>query len=96
MDVREQVAMQRAVAKLQALGSRLGFPHQSAIRGADNTVGLRELRPRAGRSRWRLLYSALRTDTFIVLAIAPEAHVSKRRFRTAVVKASARFAELGQ
>ncbi len=40
-------------AKLGAYGPLLGYPHTSAVRGAE---GLRELRPRAGRSAWRALY----------------------------------------
>jgi hypothetical protein len=48
----EEVAMLHAVEKLEAVGPRLGSPHSSAVQG-DAGQGLRELRPRAGRSRWR-------------------------------------------
>ncbi len=45
----EEVALRTVMEKLEALGSRLPFPHQSAVRGAS----VRELRPRSGRSPWR-------------------------------------------
>jgi len=44
----ERAAIDHARDKLEVLGESLPFPHQSAVRGAR---GLRELRPRAGRSR---------------------------------------------
>ncbi|MGH8987201.1 MAG: hypothetical protein ACRDXC_01200, partial [Acidimicrobiales bacterium] len=46
---RERRALHNATLKLQAIGSALGYPHTSAVQGAS---GLRELRPRAGRSPW--------------------------------------------
>ena len=49
----ERAALINADAKLSAYGPQLGYPHTSAVRAAD---GLRELRPRAGRSAWRALY----------------------------------------
>ena len=49
----EQAALDHAVEKLAALGPRLPYPHQSAVQGQR---GLRELRPRGGRSPWRALY----------------------------------------
>src|SRR4051794_16922865 len=49
----ERTAVIRAVEKLEAFGPQLGYPHTSAVRGH---AGLRELRPRAGRSPWRALY----------------------------------------
>ena len=48
----EEVALRTVMEKLEALGSRLPFPHQSAVRGAS----VRELRPRSGRSPWRAFY----------------------------------------
>ena len=46
----ERNALLHAVEKLEAFGPSLGFPHSSGVQGFP---GLRELRPRAGRSRWR-------------------------------------------
>lgn len=43
----ERNALLHAVDKLEAFGPQLGFPHTSAVQGFS---GLRELRPRAGRS----------------------------------------------
>jgi len=48
LPVKERAAMDSALAKLDALGLSLPFPHQSNVQGG---AGLRELRPRAGRSR---------------------------------------------
>ncbi|MGH3697530.1 MAG: type II toxin-antitoxin system RelE/ParE family toxin [Pseudonocardiaceae bacterium] len=53
MPAGERHALYNAVAKLQAIGPDLGYPHTSAVQGAYQ---LRELRPRAGRSPWRGLY----------------------------------------
>src|SRR5450756_1884987 len=49
----ERNALIHAVEKLAAFGPQLGYPHTSAVQGF---TGLRELRPRAGRSPWRALY----------------------------------------
>jgi hypothetical protein len=76
----EQVALDHAVEKLAALGPRLPYPHQSAVQGQQ---GLRELRPRGGRSPWRALYER-RGSAFVVGAVAPEAEVNPRGFDRAV------------
>jgi hypothetical protein len=76
----EQAALDHAAEKLAALGPRLPYPHQSAVKGQR---GLRELRPRGGRSPWRALYER-RGGAFVVAAIAPEAEVDSRGFDRAV------------
>lgn len=86
----ERAALQTAFEKLEALGAQLPFPHQSAVRGAP---GFRELRPRAGRSRWRALYRQI-GKAMVVLAIGPEAQVDRRGFDRAVSQARERFAEI--
>jgi len=48
----EEVALRTVMAKLEALGSRLSFLHQNAVRGAT----VRELRPRSVRSPRSALY----------------------------------------
>lgn len=88
-DVSERLAIQTAVEKLEALGDRLQFPHQSGVKGSK----VRELRPRAGRSRWRRLYARVRR-TFVIVAVAPEAQIDKRRFDRAVAAAEARLSEI--
>lgn len=87
----ERAAMIHTVEKLGALGPRLPFPHQSSVRGTAGS--LRELRPRAGRSRWRGLYDR-RGDTFVVAAIGPEAGVDRRGFDRAVAAALRRLDEI--
>lgn len=81
--------MINADAKLAAFGPQLGYPHSSAVRG----VGLRELRPRGGRSAWRALYQRV-GDVFVVAAVGPEAQVDPRRFQRACERALARLAEV--
>lgn len=85
--------MEHAVEKLKAAGPRLRHPHSSAVQG-EAGKGLRELRPRAGRSRWRPLYRRVTPDTFAILAVGPEAQVDSRGFDAAVARAAKRFEEL--
>ena|SRR5712692_7752681 len=82
----EHVAMLNAIAKLEAIGPTLGYPHTSQVQGAD----LRELRPRAGRSPWRAFYRRV-GDVLRVGAIGPEAQVKPRLFLAAVKRASSRL-----
>lgn len=67
----ERRAVMNAVAKLEVFGDQLGSPHTSQVKGSR--AGLRELRPRSGRSPWRALYRRL-GDGLVVLAIGPEAN----------------------
>ena len=94
-DAKERVAIQHALQKLEAEGPRLRFPHQSGASGGEGQ-GLRELRPRAGRSRWRPIFRRVRPDTYVILAIGPEAQVDRRGFDAAVRRASKRLTDLGR
>lgn len=76
--------------KLEALGPTLSYPHCSNVQGAAR---LRELRPRAGRSRWRAFYRQI-GDAYIVAAISPEAQVNPRGFRRATAAAEQRADEV--
>ena len=78
LPARERQALYSATLKLQAIGSALGYPHTSAVQG---TSGLRELRPRAGRSPWRALYRLV-GQRFVIAAVAPEAQHDPRRHST--------------
>jgi hypothetical protein len=53
----ERRAVMNAVAKLEVFGDQLGSPHTSQVKGSR--AGIRELRPRSGRSLWRALYRRL-------------------------------------
>ncbi len=86
----EKVAILHAVEKLSALGPGLPYPHQSNVQGAE---GLRELRPRQGRSRWRAFYCRV-GDVFVIAAIGSEAAVDKRGFARAVQAAQQRCAQI--
>jgi hypothetical protein len=86
----ERTAIYNAVRKLEALGPDLPYPHSSDAKGAP---GLRELRPRAGRSPWRPLYTRV-AGKFVIAAIAPEAEKDPRGFRRACQRATERLSEL--
>lgn len=79
--------MDHAVEKLEAMGMRLPFPHQSDVRGARN---LRELRPRSGRSPWRA-FTGGSGRPFVIGAVGPEAAVDRRGFDRAVRVAERRL-----
>lgn len=87
----EQVAIDAARRKLEIEGPRLPYPHQSKVKGSKS---LRELRPRAGRSIWRPLYTQVSAETFLIAAIAPEAKKEKRGFVRAVRLAERRIGEV--
>jgi hypothetical protein len=78
-DQAEAGALKQAVRVLTSADDLVGFPWTSAVRGAK---GLRELRPRAGRSRYRILYRR-KGDVLVLLGIAPEASTDPRRFNRA-------------
>lgn len=88
-DIREKVALDRVITKLREFGERLQFPHTSAVRGSK--IGLRELRPRAGRSPWRCFYGRV-GEVLLVGAIGPEAQADWRGFDAAVRRAEERIA----
>lgn len=80
---RERFALRSAIEKLMAAAGPLGYPHTSDVRGAK---GLRELRPRQGRSRVRAFYARV-GDQLVIAAIGPEAQVNRRDFDRAVAVA---------
>lgn len=86
----ERVAIQHAVEKLEALGPQLPYPRSSDVRNAPR---LRELRPRAGRSRWRPLYARVGQE-FVIAAIAPDGETDPRRFAKACAVAGERLAKV--
>jgi hypothetical protein len=90
LPARERSALYNAVAKLQAIGPSLGYPHSSAVRDADR---LRELRPRAGRSPIRGLYRQV-GEFLVVAAIAPEAQHDPKGFKKACRDAVQRLDEV--
>jgi hypothetical protein len=89
----EKVAMLHAAQKLEAAGPRLGHPHSSAVRG-ELGQGFRELRPRAGRSRWRPIYRRVNVSTFVIFAVGPEAEIGSHGYDSALARAVERFGQL--
>ena len=85
---REEVAIRHSFEILAIEFDQLGHPWSSAVR-TKAVIGLRELRPRRGRSRYRVLY---RRDSqgLYLLALAPEAQSNPRGFRRAVEIATIR------
>ena len=63
----ERKAIFNAVDKLRQLGEQLAPPHMKPLKGHE-AAGLRELRPRQGRSDWRPLYIR-RSRGYVILAI---------------------------
>jgi hypothetical protein len=92
VDTAERSAIAHAEEKLKTLG-RLLAPHSSAVQGKDGK-GLRELRPRGGRSRWRPIYRQVDSKTFVILAVGPEAQIDEAGFNRAVRDAQQRFGDL--
>jgi hypothetical protein len=87
------VAIAHVTEKLEVDGPALRSPHQSGVKG-DEGSGLRELRPRRGRSRWRPLYRRIDEALFVILAIGPEAEVDKVGYAKAVRLAKQRLKPL--
>ena len=87
----ERAAVMNAAAKLEAFGDQLGWPHTSQVRGSR--AGIRELRPRAGRSSWRVMYRRVARG-MVMLAVGPEAEHDQRGFDRAVRRAEERLEEV--
>lgn len=92
-DAAERVAIAHVIEKLEVDGPALQSPHQSAVRGEEGS-GLRELRPRRGRSRWRPLYRRAEETLFAILAIGPEVEIDKAGYAKAVRLAKQRLKQL--
>lgn len=86
----ERAAMASAVDKLR-VDPQLGFPHSSLARGG--ALGVRELRPRRGRSPWRGLYRRV-GGVLVMLAVAPEGKQDRRGFAKALAVAEGRLSEV--
>lgn len=92
-DVAERVAIAHVIEKLEVDGPALRSPHQSGVMGEEGS-GLRELRPRRGRSRWRPIYRRMAEELFAVLAVGPEAEIDKAGYAKAVRVAKQRLKRL--
>lgn len=90
---KERVAIAHVIEKLQVSGPALRSPHQSAVRGEEGS-GLRELRPRRGRSRWRPIYRRIEEELFAILSVGPEAEIDKAGYDRAVRSAKQRLRRL--
>lgn len=85
----ERVAVTNVIEKLRAIGLGLAYPHSSSVRGSK----IRELRPRAGRSRTRVFYGRV-GDALVIAAVGPEAKVDPQGFDRAVQAAQKRLAQI--
>jgi hypothetical protein len=77
-----------AVVKLRELCERLGPPHMKPLQGAA-AAGLRELRPKQGRSDWRAIYRRA-GSTYVILAVDRHAN-----FDSLIARAQMRAARYG-
>lgn len=89
---REIVAIANVVEKLTIFGPRLPSPHQSNVEGSAES--LRELRPRGGRSIWRPIYFRASAQTFVIVAVVPEAEANKAGYRRGVRRAENRKSDI--
>lgn len=94
-EAKERVAIAHVIEKLQVSGPALRSPHQSAVMGEEGS-GLRELRPRRGRSRWRPIYRRMDERLFAILSVGPEAEIDKPGYDRAVRTAKQRLGKLGK
>jgi hypothetical protein len=92
-DAAERVAIAHVIEKLEVDGPALRSPHQSAVMG-DEGSGLRELRPRRGRSRWRPIYRRVEERLFAVLSVGPEAEIDEAGYASAARLAKQRLKRL--
>jgi hypothetical protein len=89
---REHRAVTRTISRLLQFGDALRFPDSSSVR-SSSVRGLRELRPRRGRSRWRPLY-VITAGGIQLAALAPEATRDPVGYRRAVDRAAQRLSEM--
>lgn len=82
----EQKAIVNAVLKLRELGERLEPPHMKPLQGA---AGLRELRPKQGRSDWRAVYCR---SGLIYVVVAVDRH---KNFAAMIERARMRVSRYG-
>lgn len=92
-DVTERVAIAHVIEKLEVDGPALRSPHPSGVMGEEGS-GLRELRPRRERSRWRPIYRRAEEELFAVLAVGPEAEIDKAGYGKAIRLAKQRLKRL--
>ncbi len=90
-DRREHEAIFTVVDKLHRIGMRIAEPHEKPVHG---TPGLHELRPRSGRSVWRLLFAQIGNE-FAILAVTRTARVRRHEFQAAVQRARRRGKDFG-
>jgi hypothetical protein len=86
-DRKQRTGVETAAVYLCRKGPYLTHPHMKRVAG---TRKLCELRPGGGQTPIRPLYFRLDERTFKVVAIAPEAMVDPRGFRSAVERARRR------
>jgi hypothetical protein len=87
----ERTAVIRGRGEAGSLRTTAGVsPYERGARPCRVAGALRELRPRAGRSPWRVLYRRVGA-VFVLAAIGPEAVSDQRGFDQAAVRAGARL-----
>jgi phage-related protein len=82
-------AIFNAIDKLEALGEQLAPPHMKPL-GGEGAAGLRELRPRQGRSDWRPVYTRIGERAYVILAVGKH-----DEFEKLLARAQARARQYG-
>jgi hypothetical protein len=86
-DGKERYAIHTAIDKVRRNGPKICAPHRKQVQGV---AGLHSLRPRGGRSIWRVLYACSGERRYLLLAVTRTPRVSPRVFRSGVEKACRR------
>src|SRR3954447_1816731 len=72
----EKKALLNVIDKLEALGEQLAPSHMKPL-GGEGAAGLRELRPRQGRSDWRAIYKRVGGKGYGILAVGKHTQFQK-------------------
>jgi len=91
-DLKQRLAIHSVIDKVRRNGPKVCHPHRKQVQGV---AGLQSLRPRGGRSVWRVLYACSGERRYMLLAVTRTPRVSPRAFRGAVEKACRRAQQCG-
>lgn len=91
-DRKQRMAIYSVVDKVSRSGTKLCMPHRKQVQGV---AGLQSLRPRGGRSVWRVLYACSGERRYLLLAVTRTPRVSPRAFKSGIEKACRRAQQCG-
>lgn len=91
-DMKQRIAIHTVIDQVRRNGPKVCSPHRRQVQGA---AGLHSLRPKGGRSIWRVLYACSGERRYMLLAVTRTSRVSPRVFRTSIEKACRRAQDCG-